>query len=212
MSGPKHLWSGNWEDESARAAERRAVRQLPELDQPAPAEEPPQESPTRSRRLSVRYAAVAGVLVIAVAVALAVTLGGSSKPKHRTRTATTPSAIGAPTTTPNQPSPTGGAPLQSAQVAGNGPSADWLGMQIVTTPSGVVINSLKLGSPADKAGFEPGDVIDEIDDHQINSVAQLRSVTASVQLGGLVQIQVLRSSVMVMMAAVPMKERPTIHP
>jgi membrane-associated protease RseP (regulator of RpoE activity) len=187
------------------------VRQFPEPDQPAPTQEPPEQTPRRSRRLSVRYAAAAGVLVIAVAVALAVTLPGSSKPKHPTRTATSPSALGAPTTTP-QAGPTGGAPLQSTTVAGTGPSADWLGMQIVTTPSGVVISSLRLGSPADAAGFEPGDVIDEIDDHQINSVAQLRSVTASVRLGGLVQIQVLRSSVMVKLAAVPMKERPTIHP
>jgi S1-C subfamily serine protease len=183
------------------------VRAPLETTQPPVVETPPEESPGRARHLSVRYAAVAGLLVIVVAVALAVTLSGSSKPKHHKRTAST---VTAPTTT--QAGPTGGAPLQSSPVVVNGPSADWLGMQIVTSPSGVAISSLQLGSPADDAGFEPGDVITAINGEQINTVDQIKSITAKLALGSDVKIQVLRSSVFVMLAAVPMKERPTIHP
>ena len=44
MSGPKHLWSGDWEDESARAAARRGYSALPppepEPPEPEPAAEP----------------------------------------------------------------------------------------------------------------------------------------------------------------------------
>jgi S1-C subfamily serine protease len=93
-----------------------------------------------------------------------------------------------------------------------GPSADWLGMQIVTTAEGVVINTVRLGSLADRAGFEPGDQIQEVDNRQVNSVSQLRSDTAGVKLGALVTIDVLRSSVMVQGASIPMTQRPTIHP
>ncbi|HEX3803045.1 MAG TPA: PDZ domain-containing protein [Solirubrobacteraceae bacterium] len=208
MSGPNHLWSGNWEDESERAAEQRAVRAPIEFDEPAPPDEP-EASPKRARRLSVRYAAAAGVLVIVVAVALAVTLSGSSTPKHPKRIAST--ATSAPPTT-TQPGPTGGAPLQSAPVVSNGPTANWLGMQLVTVTGGVAISSLQLNSAADKAGFEPGDVIEKIDGHAVSSVSGIAAVTAKLPLGHPVQIQVLRSSVFVMMSAVPMKERPTIHP
>jgi serine protease Do len=92
-----------------------------------------------------------------------------------------------------------------------GPSADWLGMQIVTTAEGVVIDALRPGSPADQAGLEPGDQIQEVDNHQINSVMQLRSDTAGVKLGAPITIGVLRSSVMVQGASIPMTQRPTIH-
>jgi membrane-associated protease RseP (regulator of RpoE activity) len=207
MSGPKHLWSGNWEDDSARAAQDRSVQPL-QFTEPEPVPEPPEEAPQRPRRNGRRYAwaAAASILVI-TAVVLAATLGGSSKPKHHARTTST---VSPPATT--VPGVTGGAPVQSAPVTGNGPTANWLGMQLVTVPGGVAINSLRLGSPADLAGFEPGDVIDEINGQQISGVPAIAAATAKIPLGHGVQIQVLRSSVFVVLSDVPMTQRPAIHP
>jgi S1-C subfamily serine protease len=85
-------------------------------------------------------------------------------------------------------------------------------MQIVTSPAGIVINTIQLGSEADLAGFEPGDRIARIDDHEIDSIDQIRRVAAKVRLGKPVVIAVLRSSVPVPAASLPMTERPTIHP
>jgi membrane-associated protease RseP (regulator of RpoE activity) len=208
MSGPKHLWSGDWEGESVRAAENRAAQPPLDLSEPEPPQAPEQE-PSPRRRMSLRYAVVAGVLVVAVAAVLAATLPGSSKPKHHPRNASTIAQAPAPTTSTG---PSGGVPLQSTHTVGNGPSATWLGMQLVSAPGGVTIDSVQLGSAADAAGFEPGDVIEEVDNQQVHSISQIAAITNKVQLGRLVNIQVLRSSVMVMLSSIPMKERPTIKP
>jgi predicted metalloprotease with PDZ domain len=93
-----------------------------------------------------------------------------------------------------------------------GPTADWLGMQIVTSPDGVVISTVTLNSPADDVGLNPGDQITAIDGHAITRVSQLKADTAHLRLGSEVTIQVQRASVMVQLASLPMTERPTIHP
>jgi membrane-associated protease RseP (regulator of RpoE activity) len=207
MSGPNHLWSGDWEDESARAARERAAQPQIEATEPAPLEQQPREAGSSRRRLSLRYAAIAGLLVVVVGVALAVTLSGGSKPKQ----ARTASRVAATPPTPSH-GPTGGVPLQSTKTVGNGPVANWLGMQIVDAPGGAAIDTVALGSAADDAGFEPGDVIVEIDGHQINTVPQIAAATSKVALGKSLSVEVLRSSVMVMLSSVPMEERPTIRP
>ncbi len=209
MSGPKHLWSGNWERESEHAAEQRPERlPMPEPEQPQP--EPP--APRQKRGVPARYAwaAAAFVLVLVVGIALASTLGGSSnKPKPHTTTVRS----ARPTTTTNNSS--GGAALQQPTTtttpAGTGPTATWLGMEIVTGPSGAAVSALQLGSVADQAGFEPGDVITSINSHQINTVPQLAAATAGMRMGGTVNVEVLRNSSYVLLSAVPLKGRPTIH-
>ena len=100
---------------------------------------------------------------------------------------------------------------QATPVA-SGPTADWMGMQIVTSPGGVVISTVRLGSIADQAGFEPGDQIEQIDGHQVNNMDQVREATAGVALGKPVSIEVLRDSVMVQAASMAMTERPNIQP
>ncbi|MCL2417888.1 MAG: hypothetical protein FWD04_01235, partial [Conexibacteraceae bacterium] len=94
MSGPKHLWSGNWEDESARVAQDRAVQPRlgpvePEQPAPGPAGQGQPGVESRSfRRLTLRYAALVGVLVIALGVGLAAALTGGSPKHHRAHTPT----------------------------------------------------------------------------------------------------------------------------
>ena len=219
MSGPKHLWSGDWQSESQRPAATRP----PTVDQQTEAQ--PAES-VRARRFSRRQLAIAlctGVAAAAVTVGLVVTLSGGS-PKKATghnHAATTP----APATQPQssggqglnptqacQQQPAGCSTTTAATPVATGPSANWMGMQIVTSPSGVVVNTVRLGSPADLAGFEPGDQILSIDTHVIGTVSELRDDTQAVKVGGPVTIAVLRSSVQLTLTSVHMTQRPTIHP
>jgi membrane-associated protease RseP (regulator of RpoE activity) len=216
MSGPKHLWSGDWQSESQRPAAARPPAQDPE---PQPAE------PDRARRFSRRQLAIAlstGVAAAAVTVALVVTLGGGSqKPKQPARHAAASTlgqsrgSGGQGLTNPAKPcqqTARGCSQTTAVIPTVSGPFADWMGMQIVTSPSGVVVNTVRLGSPADVAGFEPGDQILSIDTHEIGTVSELRTDTASVKVGAPVTIAVLRSSVQLTLTSVHMTQRPTIHP
>jgi membrane-associated protease RseP (regulator of RpoE activity) len=209
MSGPKHLWSGDWEDESARAAARRSPGLLepPEPEPPAP--EPEVATPA-DRTPPIRYAGVIVALVLVVGVVLAATLAGSSKKHNRTGSST----IAA--TPPTGTGPNGGAgiqtnpPIQTTPII-NLPSAEWLGMQIVTSSTGAVVSNVQLGSPGDADGFEPGDGINTIDGRQIGTVTQIRSATAKLPLGSQLRVQVERGSTPITLV-LTMRKRPTISP
>ena len=185
MSGPKHLWSGDWENESRQPATAQPHAQDPE-PQPEPA-----PAPARSRftRQQFGIALGTGVATAAVAITLIVVLGGSPKAvSHRraNRAATSPSTV-------------------------TGPSATWLGMRIVTSPDGVVVQTVRLGSPADQAGLEPGDQIQKVNGQIIGTVSELQPLTASIKVGSPIALEVMRSSVQ-LTSTLPMASHPTIHP
>ena len=217
MTGPTHLWSGDWETESRQPAAEQP---------PAPPQEPEaQPAPTQGRftRRQLAIALSTGVAAAAVAVTLVATLGGGShKPAaHRTTSASASGRNGQPQgsgggglSTPSQScqqNPSGCSPTTTIPTA-TGPSADWLGMQIVTSPSGVVVNTVRLGSPADQAGFEPGDQIMSVDTHVIGAVSELRTDTSGLKIGSPVTIAVLRSSVRLTFSSIRMTQHPIIHP
>ena len=215
MTGPKHLWSGDWERESAENAPDPTNQPALATELPLGLEVEPEAR--RRRRFSGRQlaAGIVGLLVVAaVAVALVVSLGGSNKP-----VAHTPSNGSRPTAPGQQPSGSSGgaAPAQSTPAQSNpppvtsGPSAEWLGMQIVTSPSGAVIDTVRAGSDGDIAGFEPGDVITAVGDRQVYTVRGLGAATASVPLGHQVVITISRGS-STLTEAVTLKVRPTIRP
>jgi membrane-associated protease RseP (regulator of RpoE activity) len=219
MSGPKHLWSGDWQSES----ERPAATRPPASD---PQSEPQLAESARARRFSRRQLAIAlctGVAAAAVAVVLVVAIGGGSQKPNRSAKHPGPASTlgqskgsgGQGLTTPAQPcqqTASGCSQTTAVIPTVSGPYADWMGMQIVTSPSGVVVNTVRLGSPADLAGFEPGDQILSIDTHVIGTVSELRDDTQAVKVGGPVTIAVLRSSVQLTLTSVHMTQRPTIHP
>lgn len=217
MSGPKHLWSGDWESESDRNAAERAQRPAPAPEAPVAFAAGPESR--QRRRFSARQlaAAIVGLLVVAgVAAAIVAGSGGSggpSKPPARTHNHTS----GA-TTPPGLPGSSGGVtPTQSTPAQSSptpvisGPNAEWLGMQIVTSPAGAVVDTVRAGSAGDIAGFEPGDVITAIDDQQIDTVRDLRRATINVPLGHQLKIMISRGS-STLTAAVTLKVRPTIRP
>ena len=208
MSGPKHLWSGDWEDESARAAAQRGPA-LPEPLEPEPPEPEPELAHPVNRTPTVRYAGVILALVLVVAVVLAATLGGSTKKPHHTGTSTTAS-------TQTGTGPNGGAAIQTTPAiqtspAVNLPTANWLGMQIVSSSSGAVVSNVQIGSPGDNAGFEPGDQINAINGKAIGSVSQIRPATAALPLGSDLSIQIARGSTQITLV-LTMRKRPTITP
>jgi serine protease Do len=83
----------------------------------------------------------------------------------------------------------------------------WLGVSVTTvTPTiqqyynlavsaGALITSVTSGSPADKAGLRPGDVITKLDNVNINTTDDLVSAIGSHQVGDHVQIVYYRGSV-----------------
>jgi membrane-associated protease RseP (regulator of RpoE activity) len=231
MSGPKHLWSGDWERESARAAQQPAHTPLPESGTgPAQPELEPAAQRPRWNRQQLAVALGSGIAAAAVTIGLVLTLGGGSNTPAAKRLASSGAGRthGVPqlqsVTPPRSQNPQSqnqtppacqqnpGSCTPSSSTNVTGPTADWLGMQIVTSPDGVVISTVTLNSPADDVGLNPGDQITAIDGHAITRVSQLKADTAHLRLGSEVTIQVQRASVMVQLASLPMTERPTIHP
>lgn len=199
MSGPKHLWSGNWEEESPEPAQS-AVPQ----PSPAPAassrEALARRPPSRSRRFWLPVLAAVAV----TAVALTIVLNGSSP--HRLAHHTSPAASRAATVptitlpTPNIPSPSlpspSSNPAQTTPAAGlTGRTVSWLGMEISTVQGvGAVIQTVDLGSAADAAGLDPGDIIQSINGHAISYADQIGPAVKGVRRGTGVPISVQRGS------------------
>jgi hypothetical protein len=217
MSGPKHLWSGDWQSESVPPAQAP-----PPVEQQEPEAVAAPEPLFTKRQIAIAIGA--GVATAAVTLGLVTAFSGSP-PKPRSHSHTHAAARnGSPQRSGGKGLTTPTTPAQACQPgqAGcttgattppvSGPTADWLGMQIVTSPSGVVVDTVTPGSTADLAGFEPGDQIMSVDTHVIGNVYALRSYTAHVKLGAPVTIAILRSSLSLTLTSIPLTQRPTIHP
>ncbi len=202
MSGPKHLWSGDWQRESEAASAARAPR-APHVADREPAEPTPPAEPRRSRRQLRRPRATGAGVLVAVAVlaiagaafGLSSLLGSSSpapghsqqpRPLASGTTPTAPAAPGVPAL-PTTPTPTSPQPQTSAHTAtgpqttpvANTPMVNWLGMQIATQPPGAaVVQTVRLGTAADRAGINPGEIIEALNGRPIHSA---QDITAAVK-------------------------------
>ena len=196
MTGPKHLWSGNWQDESSDPPT--------EVARPdAPSAELPIRRPGPHRR-GLLLPVLAGLLVVAVALAL-VLPGGSRS--HRP-TSSTASVLPAQ---PPQTIPATGTPTQPLTGV-TGRLVNWLGMQISTVQgSGAVIQTVALGSPADAAGLDPGDILQTVNGRPISEAGQIIPAVAGLKAGHIVPITVERGSTMVSTAAL-VRGHPTTSP
>lgn len=180
MSGPRHLWSGDWQSESSAHAEGLAAHR-PRFEEPAEPE-PPTPTPTRPRprrtprrrlrirrprlrRPSARRLRVASLTALAVlltagaAYAVASTLAGSSGANR------------------------------GATAAGQ---HAWLGVEMAGSPKGALVVRVIPGSPAQAAGIKPGDVITQIDTEPIAAPAIASAAVAGLQPGDQVDIQLQR--------------------
>lgn len=138
----------------------------------------------------------AAAVILVVAVVLAQVLpGGTSGPGQGGATTPTINVV------PNLQSPNPATPAPSTTpgpAPGNtvsGRTITWLGMQISTVQNvGAAIQTVQLGSPADAAGLEPGDVIQTVNRHTITAAEQLRDAVRDLRAGQAVQISVDRGS------------------
>lgn len=63
-------------------------------------------------------------------------------------------------------------------------------------PTGVVVQSVKAGGPADKAGIHPGDIIKKFDDKRISSIDDLNADVANEASGSEVKVLINRKGSM----------------
>jgi hypothetical protein len=189
MNGPKHLWSGNWEDEgSASAPDELAPRRLtprPPVPAAPPTEPKTPEQPTRRRMRGPAWIALGVVIVVAVAGAAVLTSGGGSAKPH-------PAAV-----TPTVPAPSLAAttPTTTQPPTPSSPPVSWLGMELVTVPpGGATVETLKLGSEGDQAGLSPGDVILEINNHSVTGAGDVAKTISGLHAGDKVALQISHGS------------------
>jgi S1-C subfamily serine protease len=158
-------------------------------------------------RIAIRQlaaGAAATLVVAAVAVALVVGLSGSSKPVHHSR----PAHATTPRSSASSSNPSGGVPISPTATV---PHIYWLGMEILDTPLGAVVNTITLGSEGDKDGFYPGDAIAAIGRTQVSSVSQLRAALARIPIGQTVQVTLTLGSGS-LIENVKLTKRPTDKP
>lgn len=178
MSAPRHLWTGDWEDESSAhaddlAARRGRVEEPPEAE-PAPA--PPRESLIRRAIRRLRGMRAPGRRRVRLALlATFITLLG----------ATAAYAVISDSSSSTKPPPA---------VAGNSGEA-WLGVELANAPvRGALVSSVVGGSPAAKAGIRPGDLITQLDTEPIVAPAVFVSALSGLQPGDKVDLQLQRGA------------------
>jgi PDZ domain-containing protein len=182
MTTPKHLWSGDWEEESeAAAARRRGMDPLPEPE-PGPVPErtlvsdrppvpvdrhssPTAPAPLRGERHPRRipWRAVG----VAAAVALVIVAGAFA--------------------------------ADGLFSSGNDPAAaarpGWLGLKLGVLPgSAVVVTGFEPGSPARAAGMRNGDLITEVQSRPVAAPVDVRLAVDALREGDTIELGVQRGS------------------
>jgi hypothetical protein len=179
MNGPRHLWHGDWEDESSAHAEGLAARRSrpEEPAEPDAVRIAPRESWVRRaiRRLRglrapsrrrVRLALLATFLTLLGATAAYAVISDSSSSTK-----------------------------QSSPPAVASAGQAWLGVQLANAPvRGALVSSVVRGSPAAAAGIRPGDLITQLDTEPIVAPAVFVSALSGLQPGDKVDIELQRGA------------------
>jgi hypothetical protein len=209
MTAPRHLWSGDWQDESSAHGEELAARRAragqPAEAEPAPAS--PRSAPSAADRLRgwlraarqrlrrrprrprrrtagtrrARAAVLVGLMVLVI--------GGAAY-------AATSAIVG--TGASNQTAASGYQP--------------WLGVDMYNSPfGGPIVVAVVPGSPAQAGGVQPGDVISQVDGQPVATVSGFASALAGKHAGDQVVLELERGSV-TYVAHVTLATRPVANP
>jgi membrane-associated protease RseP (regulator of RpoE activity) len=208
MSGPKHLWSGDWQHESAAVSEERVGRRV--KPQPAEPKSDPTATPAPNPRPRRRFVVVRSriglrdalpvllaVLLLGAAGAYGLSTIGSSGPRASTAAGTTSASPGATAGGSSTP-PAAAPPAAVAGATTQGPASRpvrWLGMQIQTLPPGVaVIETVGAGSEGQVAGLQPGDVILALNHQPINAATDIGAAIRRLRAGDVVELEISNGS------------------
>jgi S1-C subfamily serine protease len=188
MSAPKHLWSGDWRADAAAAAQKRAGQRT---ETPPPEEPPP--APHQPSLLTRALAALraAGQALGAALAELAATLRRARIPTGAVVVVLALLAIA------------GAAYGLSALFGSNSPPASsasrnipYLGVQMESVPvNRVLVAGVVPGSPADRAGLGPGDVITAVNHHPVGQPGDVISALSSMHPGNSVLVQFSRGGI-----------------
>jgi S1-C subfamily serine protease len=204
MSSPKHLWSGDWERESAASAPVESP--APPAAEPADPG-PPEPSPWRPRRGVLAVAVVLVAAIVGVAIASAVG-GGGNRPSVTITGETTPTAVtpfGFGQTGPGQTAPgtgtgtstgpTATAPTGTATSPAPPPGASTLGLVLQSLPGNrVSVQAVVPGSPAAQAGIGAGDVLLSVNGRAVSSASQVQALLARLPKGSPVTMHLIQGS------------------
>jgi PDZ domain len=195
MSAPRHLWSGDWRQESSAHGEELAARRAgagpPREPEPGP---PPPSGPSVVARLRAWLRALRRRLRLRPRVAILVGLLA---------------LIGA-----------GAAYAVTSAVSGSGGNSQtvasgyqpWLGIDLYNSPfGGPIVVAVAPGSPAQVAGLQPGDVISQVNGRPVATTSAFASVLAGEHAGDRVSLQLERGSV-TYVARVRLAPRPVAYP
>ena len=188
MSGPKHLWSGDWENESEEATTQIVRSPRPPDPEPAaPVPTPPRPPrPERARRVRPWVLPLAlGVIVIVAAAYGASKLFGSS---GLTPAPQSPAAVA---TNLNKP-----------KLIGSTAPIRWLGMEIITAPQGVpVVETVTPNSNGDRAGLEPGDAILLVNNRPVGTSGSIAMAIKGMHAGDHVPLEITNGGALIQVVA-----------
>jgi hypothetical protein len=188
MSSPKHLWSGDWEFDSAAAAEELARRRA-RVDEPV---ETPPEEPLPPARPSLVARFVAGLRDARRRYAARERRPRRVLSGRNLRTALLVMVLvlltaGVAFGTTLLLNSSGG---QTASVADYAHSM--LGIDVAGSPTGIVVTHVVPGSPAQAAGIQQGDLIDQINNQPVGTVDGVSAALAGMHAGNTVDVQFSR--------------------
>ncbi len=141
-------------------------------------------APERPKRRRAAWIAAGTLAAVAIAVAVVLsTQGGSSPPRTPlTPAAPTPSLAATTPTTLTAP------PVSPRPIS-------WLGMEIVTLPSGAqTVETVRAGSEGDQAGLSPGDVILQINNRPVTGAGGIATAIHGLHAGDRVVMQISHGS------------------
>jgi len=184
MSAPRHLWSGDWQDESSAHGDELAAGRS-RATEPEP--QPP-AAPSRPRRptLRDRLRAFAGHIRAALARLRALPRG--TRRQRRIAILAVAATLLLAGAAYAVTSAVGGSGGHASTVASG--SRAWLGIEVTRSSlGGVMVANVFPGSPAQVAGMEAGDLITQINGHPIVNPSDVASALAHMHPGDHVQLQ-----------------------
>jgi PDZ domain len=204
MTSPRHLWSGEWREESSVHGRELAERRARAGDEAGPTPEPPPSRPSAATRFRMWLRALRPHIRLPRRRRFA---GG-----RRVRVAVlvgllTLLAAGAVYAVDSALS--GGGSREETVASGY---QRWLGIDLYNSPfGGPIVVGVAPGSPALAAGMQPGDVITRVDGHPVATVAQFSSAISGKHAGDRVVLALERGGV-TYLAHVTFATRPAGYP